>query len=113
MPRTRHIVIMKNVDPAHAEDGMPTIGSLTEVRAVLDRYNTGTDGTESPNALGSMVLYGPGMVLEILADGGPVRQIMVTMTDDDFAFPVLTRVCREQKWTLLDPETGQRLRFSA
>jgi hypothetical protein len=24
---------------------------------------------------------------------------------------VLTRVCREQKWTLLDPETGQRLRF--
>jgi hypothetical protein len=113
VPRTRHIVIMKNVDPAHAEEGMPTIGSLAEVRAVLDRYNTGTDGTDSPNALGSMVLYGPGMVLEILADGGPVRQIMVTMTDDDFAFPVLTRVCREQKWTLLDPETGQRLRFSA
>ncbi len=30
------------------------------------------------------------------------------MTDDDFAFPVLLRLCREQKWTMLDPETGRR-----
>jgi hypothetical protein len=36
---------------------------------------------------------------------------MVTMTDEDFAFPVLTRACRLYKWTLMDPETGQRLRF--
>jgi len=46
-----------------------------------------------------------------MASDGVVRQVMVTMTDEDFAFPVLVRLCRAWRWTMLDTASGQRLRF--
>ena len=115
MARSRNILIMKTVDPAEDDgEGLPELGNCSEVQAILARYNTAADGsTRKDNTTSVTMLFGPGMYAELFADGprAPVTQIMVTMTDQDFAFPVLTRVAREQKWTLLDPESGQRLRF--
>lgn len=102
---------MHSVDPAH-EGGLPPLGTMKELVKILSRFNTAPDGASS-SAMGVARLYGPGMVMDAPASGDEILQLMVTMTDDDFAFPVLMRLCREQKWTLLDPETGQRLRFGA
>lgn len=104
---------MKTVDPAD-EGALPPLGSLDHVESVLARFNTAGDGAPRRNGeVGLRTLYGPGMIVEVPTGHDEVGQLMITMTDDDFAFPVLMRLCREQRWTLMDPETGQRLRFGS
>jgi hypothetical protein len=103
---------MRTVDPAH-DGALPPLGNLKQVEAVLARFNTAQDGALGKASMGLLTMYGPGMILEVPTGSDEISQLMVTMTDEDFAFPVLMRLCREQKWTLMDPETGQRLRFGA
>lgn len=110
----RQVVILKSVDPADDDGGgMPSLGDLKDVLDQLARYNTTPDGSKPrPGADTSvMVLFGPGMIVELSPQDDEVKQLMVTMTDEDFAFPVLTRASRAFKWTMMDPESGQRLRF--
>lgn len=112
--RSRQVVIIRSVDPSQDEgDGMPALGTVKEVRSTLGRYNTAGDSAPSGrNAeMNIATLFGPGLICEMSTADDEVRQLMVTMTDEDFAFPVLTRLCRENKWTMMDPESGQRLRF--
>lgn len=106
MPK-RQLVLLKAVDPTQSGDGMPPMGTVDEVLTQLARYNTSPDGPPKPE-LGVRVLFGPGMIMEMPMSDDEVRQVMVTMTDDDFAFPVLTRLCREQRWTMMDPDSGRR-----
>jgi hypothetical protein len=113
MPR-RSVVLVKTVDPADEGEGLPAIGDMDEVLDMLSHFNTAPDGGkagEGTEALGLIRAYGPGMYMEMMANEGEVRQVMVTMTDDDFAFPVLMRLCRAHHLTMLDTNTGQRLRF--
>ncbi|MCA3005600.1 MAG: hypothetical protein IOD15_09600 [Phycisphaerales bacterium] len=104
---------MKTVDPSADEEGMPPMGGVDDIVTVLARFNTGPDGSGGGKhaQMGMVLMHGPGMVVEMSAMTDQVRQLMVTMTDEDFAFPVLQRMCRENRWTLMDPESGQRLRF--
>ena len=104
MPK-RQLVLMKAARPGD-EDGLPVMGSIRHVLDALSRHNTAPDGSPAKSSV--RLLYGPGMLVEIADAGDEVRQIMVTMTDDDFAFPILARLCREQQWTMMDPETGRR-----
>ena len=32
---------------------------------------------------------------------------MVTVTDGDFAWLVLSRICRTNQWKMMDPESGR------
>lgn len=107
MPK-RQLVLMKAAQPGDDEN-LPSMGGLAQVLDALSRHNTAPDGSTPKSSV--LLLYGPGMLAEIAAADGPaseIRQIMVTMTDDDFAFPILSRLCREQRWTMMDPETGRR-----
>lgn len=101
------------IDPASRDDteGLPAMGTTSEVTASLSHFNIGSDGAPpGKNAgLGTVLMHGPGMVVEMAPMGNEVRQIMITMTDEDFAFPVLMRMCKANKWTMLDPESGRRL----
>lgn len=106
MPK-RQLLLLKAVDPKESGDGMPPMGSVEDVTEQLARYNTGPDGPRKAD-LGVAVLHGPGMILEVPTGNDEVRQVMVTTTDEEFAFPVLTRLCREQRWTMMDPDTGRR-----
>ena len=36
-----------------------------------------------------------------------VAQVIITISDEDFAFPVLLKMCRMNKWRMMDPESGQ------
>lgn len=110
----RSLVIVKTVDPADEGEGLPALGSMDEVLEMLGNFNTAPDGGkagEGSEAIGLVRAYGPGMYAELMENDGEVRQVMVTMTDDDFAFPVLVRLCRSHHLTMLDTNSGQRLRF--
>lgn len=110
----RSVVIVKSVDPADEGEGLPALGSIDEVLEALSQFNTAPDGGkvgEGAEALGLVRAYGPGMYAELMESDGVVRQVMVTMTDEDFAFPVLVRLCRAWRLTMLDTASGQRLRF--
>jgi hypothetical protein len=103
MPK-RQVVLMKSV--AKGEPAQP-LGTHAEVRASLARYNTAPDGSARSKSAGTEVLHGPGMIVELATTTETVMQAMVTMTDDDIAWPVLERACRNLKWKLVDLETGR------
>jgi len=81
------------------------LGTLRDVRETLARYNTGPDG--APQTGGTERLYGPGMVVEIAASAEVVQQALATINDEDTALPVLMRLCKEQRWRLVDVESGR------
>lgn len=82
------------------------MGSLREVQEAFAPFNTATDGSPSRNP-GLSILYGPGIIVEIPLTGSEVRQALVTIKDEDLAWSVLWRLCRNNGWRMMDPETGQ------
>lgn len=81
------------------------MGSLADVLGRFARFNTAEDG--SPRRGGMVVLHGPGFVVEIPTFADTISQAMVTLKDEDYAFVVLWRLCRDAGWRMTDPETGQ------
>ncbi|MEM1330468.1 MAG: hypothetical protein AAGG07_07900 [Planctomycetota bacterium] len=108
MAKKRHLVLIK---PA----GDPLPGAVTEteplgtagsIASAVSRFNTATDGFPSP-ALGLETLHGPGYTMQIPTTAEEVRQVMVTVVDDETAWPVLSRMCRALEWKMMDQETGR------
>lgn len=93
--------------PERAPGDNQPLGSLAEVRHALSRFNTATDGAAPRGA--TEMLHGPGFVVELALGIDPVSQVIASINDEDIAFPVLMRVCRELKWRLMDVETGRIL----
>ena len=100
-------------------DGVVPLGSLREVRDALGNSNIAPDGS-GPHGygerMGTGVFFGPGMVMEVplmddptvsRGEGPEVKQILVTVTDEDFAFPVLMRLCKRNHWQMMDAESGR------
>ena len=115
MAKKRTVVLTRMDEQGH----MVPLGSLREVRDIMSRCNLAPDGS-GPHGygerLGLALLFGPGLVCEIAlqddpainrGEGPEVGQVLVSMTDEDFGFPVLLRLCRQSKWKMLDPETGR------
>lgn len=105
----RQLVLM--VAREEGDDGSRPMGSLKEVVASLKRFNCWPDGS-GPEGMGKSpgmaLAYGPGMIMEIpTMGGGDVMQVLATMTDEEYAFPVLMKLCRENGWTMMDPESGR------
>lgn len=98
---------------------MDPLGTFKEVLAAVGRFNVGSDGSENGAGGGSggehglpgvAVLHGPGFTLEVPGDGSPraeVTQVMANVTDDDFAWPVLSRMCKANSWKMTDPDSGR------
>lgn len=104
MAKKRQLVLTK----PPATKGDPTVvplGPRKDVVATLANYNTAPDG--SKRATGMEVLWGPGMVMEFPAAADEVNQAMVSVTDDDIAWPVLQRLCKATGWMLVDLESGR------
>ena len=83
------------------------LGTVKEVRESLARFNTAGDGSSRSASLGTELLHGPGMIVELATAQDPVQQAMVTVTDDDIAWPVLSRLCKAAGWKMVDVETGR------
>jgi hypothetical protein len=85
-----------------AVDGvLAPIGTRKEVVHGLAHCNT------APEVPGGDVLYGPGIEFELPPGQDPVRQMLLSISDDDIAWVVIMRVAREFGWKILDPQTGR------
>ncbi len=102
MAQIRQLVLL----PAPAETGdTDSLGARGRLLDELARYNTAPDG--APENLG--VAFGPGFRVELpfVGDRDPVAQALITITEEDSAWPVLFRMCRERNWRLMDAQTGR------
>jgi hypothetical protein len=115
--RKRTLILIK-VDK-DSPGSMQPLGDLRDIITQLSNHNIAPDGS-GPAGLGERmgtgVLYGPGLVAEVPLNDDPmankgrgpeIQQIMVSLTDEDFSFPVLQRACRELGWKMMDPESGR------
>lgn len=93
--------------PARPDGSHGPMGTAAEVREVLARYNTAPDGSPRSASLGTEVLHGPGLIVELPTNQDEVSQALVTVLDDDIAWPVLSRVCKAAGWRMMDVETGR------
>ncbi len=82
------------------------IGTRREVRELLARFNTAPDGAAS-KGMGTERLYGPGMVIDLSTSTEDVNQALVSVNEDDIAWPVLLRICKDLRWKMIDLETGR------
>ncbi len=105
MPKRLVILVGQETD-----DGPGPLGSSRAVLDQLSQFNCAPDGT-GPDGLGRTpgmaTLYGPGLMMEFPVGSDELNQVMVTLTDDDFAFPVVMRLCRTAGWLMMDPESGR------
>lgn len=103
MPKKRRRLVLQKPDP----DAPPALLSLGKAESVADAmapYNTAPDG--SNKSLGTLILYGPGITIELPTTAPDVRQAMVTVVDEESAWPVLSRMCKANGWKMIDPDSG-------
>jgi hypothetical protein len=98
MGKSRQLALMKGGAPG-------PLGTYREIRDALARFNTAPDGSKA--SLGLHRLHAPGFVLEIPAAADEIQQAMVTMNEEEIAWPVLQRICENLKWKMVDLETGR------
>ena len=103
MPK-RQIVI---VSSESAGEGLPPLGTIDEVAEALADFNTAADGSPRNASAGTVVLHGPGLVVELPMGLDRVTQGLVTLVDEDVAWPVLMKLVKSLPWKLLDLETGR------
>ncbi len=99
--------------PGGGGGGAPAPSSLGSLKTVLLEFapfNTAPDGSGPDgmgDAMGVGVLHGPGFRAEVPTMSEVVAQVILTISDEDFAFPVLMKMCRTNKWRMMDPDSGQ------
>lgn len=113
MPRTRSILFVKLLEQGDAdEDAAPPsmlsavpLGTTRQITEQLAPFNTAPDGDPATQG----ILFGPGFTVQLPMTGerDPVQQVMVTLDEEDMAWPVITRLCRTLRWKLMDPNSGR------
>ena len=93
-----------DVSSASVLDSVP-LGTYGEVVESFSHFNTAPDG--SNESMG--VLFGPGFTVQLpfVGHDDPVMQVLISIDEDESAWPVLTRICRNYDWKMLDPSTGR------
>lgn len=105
MAKRRQLILSRSRKDAGADGALPALGSQKEVIALLAPYNTAPDG--GAPGLGAIILWGPGMTMTLATTQPQVAQLLVHMTDEDIAMPVLMRACKALGWAMTDLETGR------
>jgi len=101
---SRLVVLMKKT-PEDTDPGAAIpLGTLEEVLEILSHYNTAPDDPEDKSP---QFLYGPGFTVQMPFTDGPITQLLVTMVEESTAWSVLARLCRQEHWKMVDPETGR------
>ena len=95
---TQQLVILSREETS--DDGPAPLGARGEILAQLADLNT------APDHEGQDVLYGPGIRIELPPDD-PVRQMLMTVVEDEIAWLVIERLGRKMLWKLVDPATGR------
>lgn len=101
MPTTQ-LVILSRESGRNGE--LAPLAARSELIRQLQDRNTG------PERVGDDVLYGPGIEIELAPGEDPIRQMFLTITDEDIAWTVILRLARELKWKISDPYSGRELK---
>jgi hypothetical protein len=84
-------------------NGMVPIGSRDQIVGDLSLFNT------APEREGDDVLYGPGIRLELPPGQDTINQILLTITEEEIAWLVITRLTKAFDWKLVDTTSGREL----
>lgn len=106
MAKKRMLVLINPRNPEDPSAGNAPLGTEREVCEKLSHYNTAADGTEIKRH-GTTVLHGPGYTIEYAVGHDELSQAMVIVNNMDFAYPVLSKMCRALGWKMQDTESGQ------
>ncbi|MBO6738603.1 MAG: hypothetical protein JJ916_01965 [Phycisphaerales bacterium] len=106
MAKKRMLVLINPCDPEDPSAGNAPLGTEREVCEKLSHYNTAADGAPIKRH-GTMVLHGPGYTIEYAVGHDELTQAMVIVNNMDFAYPVLSKMCRALGWKMQDTESGQ------
>jgi hypothetical protein len=79
---------------------------MNDVIEQLSDFNTAPDGSEA-RSIGTRVLYGPGYIVELPTATETISQALVNVNDEESAWPVLSRLCKNLGWKMQDAKTGQ------
>jgi hypothetical protein len=105
MARKRQLILTKSKKASAGDGSLQPLGNQKEVLTALEPYNTAPDG--GAPGMGTMTLWGPGMTVSLPTTQPQVTQLIVHMTDEEIAMPVLMRACRALGWAMTDLETGR------
>ena len=97
----RQLVILSRQDAT--PDRRAPLGPREKVLRELAEHNT------SPEGAGDDVLYGPGIQIELPPGEDPITQMLVTVTEEEIGWLVVTRLASVFQWKILDPDTGREL----
>lgn len=103
MPRTQYVIVSR--DPESGNGGtMPSLGSRDDVVRKLRDFNTAPeqDGDDD-------VLYGPGICVQMPPMQDPVTQMLLSLTEEEIAWPVIIRIGKALDWKIIDAATGREL----
>jgi hypothetical protein len=103
LPSGRQLILLNS--PQENETAS-SLGIKRELLEMLSVLNTSPDGS-SEN--GGTVAYGPGITVEfpMVDDKDEVFQALISVTDEDIAWSVLSRICQRHGWALMDPDSGR------
>ncbi|RMH10351.1 MAG: hypothetical protein D6695_11615 [Planctomycetota bacterium] len=104
--KKRQLALFRLNDPDDPGSGYASLGTVREFIDQLAPFNTAPDGSP-PRQTGTEVLHGPGIVIEYASNQDEVRQAILTVVDQDVAWPVLSRLCKTLCWKMQDLESGQ------
>jgi hypothetical protein len=97
-----HYVILSRA--ASSGNGMAPLGRRREIIEELRRFNTSPERDDVDD-----VLYGPGIRIEMPPGNDPVTQMLLSIMEEEIAWLVVMRLAKEQKWTIVDTESGRAL----
>jgi hypothetical protein len=87
-----------------ADGDLASLGSRRDIESALACRNTTADHP------GGETLYGPGIELCVVSpDETAVKQMLLTISDDDIAWDVIMKIARDFQWKIVDPATGREL----
>jgi hypothetical protein len=102
---SRLLVLMKKVDDESTPpEETPSMGRIGDIVEFLRDYNT---APEEPGDSMPQFLYGPGITIQAPMSDEPVKQLLVTLVEEEIAWAVVTRICRDAHWKMVDPESGR------
>lgn len=106
MASKRLLVLVPAPENGKSVPAARPLGTIREIRDRLAMFNTASDGGVK-KSLGTELLHGPGIIVELPSGQPEVNQALVTLIEEDIAWPVLMRMCRKLNWALQDPNTGR------
>jgi hypothetical protein len=100
--KSRKLVLLA---PPSENGASCALGTKRELLRSLLPFNTAQDGSTE----GFSMIWGPGIRIDLpfVDEKDTISQVMVTVLEEDYAWPVLTRLCRELGWVMMDPDSGR------